>query len=75
MNWYYVTIGALAIIYVIQVFCVFKELSEGEYTKKRNVLIDLVPFFFIYGLLIDIIQFFYELCFENMVDEFKKLKW
>lgn len=75
MNWLEIIEVVLGFVYGVQIFFVLKELSEGEYTKKRNVLIDLVPFFFVYRLLIDIIQFFYELCFENMVDEFKKLKW
>lgn len=74
MNWTSILIGALIVIYVIQVLCVFKELGEGEYTRKYRVLLDLIPFYFLVQAIIELGHFLYEVCFEDAVDEFKKLK-
>lgn len=74
MNWFYIIIGALAIIYVVQVLYVFRELGEGEYTRKYRVLLDLIPFYFFVIGLIEFGHFLFEICFENLIDEFKKLK-
>ncbi|MBB2951982.1 hypothetical protein FHR29_002714 [Sphingobacterium sp. JUb56] len=74
MNWFYITMGALLVIYVIQVLCVLRELGEGEYTRKYRVLLDLIPFYFLLILVIELFIFIYEICFESLLDEFKKLK-
>lgn len=74
MNWTYILIGALIVIYIIQVLIVFKELGEGEYTRKYRVLLDLIPFYFFVLAIIEFVQFLFEVCFENAIDEFKKLK-
>lgn len=74
MNWTYILIGALIVIYVIQVLYVFRELGEGEYTRKYRVLLDLIPFYFVILALYEFGVFLFEVCFENAIDEFKKLK-
>ncbi|WP_160067637.1 hypothetical protein [Sphingobacterium bovisgrunnientis] len=74
MNWTYILIGALIVIYIIQVLIVFKELGEGEYTRKYRVLLDLIPFYFLVLAIIEFGHFLFEVCLENAIDEFKKLK-
>ncbi|MDR0266054.1 MAG: hypothetical protein LBJ04_22770 [Sphingobacterium sp.] len=64
----------LSILYLIQVVIVLRELNEGEYSKKMNVIIDLIPFSWIVFLLKEIIGFIYEITLENALYEFKKLK-
>lgn len=74
MNWTYILIGALIFIYVIQVLVVFKELTDREYTRKYRVLLDLIPFYFLVLAIIEFGHFIYEICFEDAIDEFKRLK-
>lgn len=74
MNWFYITIGALIVIYIIQVLYVFRELGEGEYTRKYRVILDLVPFYFIVMAIIEFGHFLFDICFDNIIEEFKKLK-
>jgi len=74
MNWTYILIGALIVIYVIQVLYVLRELGEGEYTRKYRVLLDLIPFYFLVLAIIELLQLLYGVCLEDAIDEFKKLK-
>lgn len=74
MNWTYILIGALIVIYVIQVLIVFRELGAGEYTRKYRVLLDLIPFYFLVLAIIELLQLLYGVCLEDAIDEFKKLK-
>ena len=74
MNWTYILIGALIVIYIIQVLIFFRELGEGEYTRKYRVLLDLIPFYFLVLAIIEFGHFLFEVCLENAIDEFKKLK-
>jgi len=74
MNWTYILIGALIVIYIIQVLIFFRELGEGEYTRKYRVLLDLIPFYFLVLAIIEFGHFLFEVCLENTIDEFKKLK-
>lgn len=74
MNCTYTLIGVLIVIYVIQLIIVFKELGEGEYTRKYRVLLDLIPLYFLVLTIIEFGQFLFKSCVENTVDEFKKLK-
>lgn len=72
MDWF--GIFLLVLVYAIQVLVVFRELVEGEYTRKYRVICDLIPFSFLILLLINIFIFLYEIFFERLLDEFKKLK-
>lgn len=74
MNWTYILIGAVIVIYIIQVLVVFRELTAGEYTRKYRVILDLMPFYFLIWAVIEFGYFLYEICFEDAIDEFKKLK-
>jgi len=69
-----IVIGVLVVIYLIQIVVVLKELSQGEYTRKYRVLLDLIPFYFLVSIIIEIFIFFYELCLDGVIEEFKKLK-
>lgn len=75
MNLQSYLIIAGVIVYIIQLAIIAREVSEGEYTRKSRVLVDLVPFIFLFFAFREMCAFLYELCFEDMVDEFKKLKW
>lgn len=64
----------LVVLYFIQVVIVLRELNEGEYSKKINVIIDFIPFSWIVFLCKEILGFIYEITLENALYEFRKLK-